>query len=469
MPLEDSSEIMRRQMNIVVPELLPNPSHKELVAQLIEDRTKSGCEDAFTICNIGDIIEKYCNWNVKLPRIKPFYAVKCNDDPVVLKTLVSLGTGFDCASMTEISKILKLGVSSDSIIYANPCKQKSFIRYAAKNNVSLMTFDNETELYKIKELYPDAKLVIRILPPSDYKVQCELSLKFGCLLKTVPSLLKRAKDLDLKVVGVSFHVGSGCQEAAAYEVAIRDARHVFDVAEKFGYNFTLLDIGGGFPGHEIPEITFDEIAEVINESLDIYFPPSCGVDIIAEPGRYFVSSAYTLGVNIIAMRVTSRDENALGADREPDANDEPHFMYYVNDGVYGSFNCILLDHAKVFPSVIQVYSSWNKDKDLSDVDMLYSSSVWGPTCDGLDCILTDCQLPAMKVSDWLYFENMGAYTFCVSSQFNGMPEPIHYYYCDREIWNRFDWKEQNCDLKSRRFMEGTNFEDDLASLEISNI
>lgn len=35
--------------------------------------------------------------------------------------------------------------------------------------------------------------------------------------------------------------------------------------------------------------------------------------------------------------------------------------------------------------------------------------------------------------------------------------------------NRFDWKEQNCDLKSRRVVEGTNFEDDLASLEISNI
>lgn len=39
------------------------------------------------------------------------------------------------------------------------------------------------------------------------------------------------------------------------------------------------------------------------------------MDIIAEPGRYFVSSAYTLGVNIIAMRVTSRDESALGEDQ----------------------------------------------------------------------------------------------------------------------------------------------------------
>ena len=57
----------------------------------------------------------------------------------------------------EIQKILNLGVSADRIVYANPCKQASFLRYAAKHNVSLMTFDNEAELYKVKELYPSAK------------------------------------------------------------------------------------------------------------------------------------------------------------------------------------------------------------------------------------------------------------------------------------------------------------------------
>ncbi len=27
-------------------------------------------------------------------------------------------------------------------------------------------------------------------------------------------------------------------------------------------------------------------------------------------------------------------------------------MYYVNDGVYGSFNCLLFDHAQAFPKVL---------------------------------------------------------------------------------------------------------------------
>ena len=57
----------------------------------------------------------------------------------------------------EIQKILDLNVSPSRIIYANPCKRTSFIQYAAKQNVNLLTFDNEQELYKIKDNFPDAK------------------------------------------------------------------------------------------------------------------------------------------------------------------------------------------------------------------------------------------------------------------------------------------------------------------------
>ena len=57
----------------------------------------------------------------------------------------------------ELQKVLELGVNPDRIVYANPCKQNSHIRYAAKTNVQLMTFDNETELHKVKATFPHAK------------------------------------------------------------------------------------------------------------------------------------------------------------------------------------------------------------------------------------------------------------------------------------------------------------------------
>ena len=58
-----------------------------------------------------------------------------------------------------------MGVSPERIIFANPCKIKSHVEFAKQKEVAMMTFDDEHELEKIKKIYPDAKLVLRILPP----------------------------------------------------------------------------------------------------------------------------------------------------------------------------------------------------------------------------------------------------------------------------------------------------------------
>jgi len=61
-------------------------------------------------------------------------------------------------------------------------------------------------------------------------------------------------------------------------------------------------------------------------------------------------------------------------------------MYYVNDGVYGSFNCLVFDHATVKPETLKESSG----------DALYPSSIWGPTCDSMDCITKNVALPKVK-------------------------------------------------------------------------
>lgn len=98
-------------------------------------------------------------------------------------------------------------------------------------------------------------------------------------------------------------------------------------------------------------------------------------------------------------------------------------MYYINDGVYGSFNCILFDHQEVYPEVL-----------VGGGGKQLASSVWGPTCDGLDCIASLCQLPDLPVGDWLLFRDMGAYTSAAASAFNGMPKPKCYYAIEEKLW-----------------------------------
>ena len=106
----------------------------------------------------------------------------------------------------------------------------------------MMTFDNEDELRKIKKLYPDAKCVLRILTDNSRSLM-NLGLKFGAHEDRIPVLLKLAKELDLDVCGVSFHVGSGCWDPSAFSDAVGLARDAFDIADSLGFRMNLLDIG----------------------------------------------------------------------------------------------------------------------------------------------------------------------------------------------------------------------------------
>lgn len=82
-------------------------------------------------------------------------------------------------------------------------------------------------------------------------------------------------------------------------------------------------------------------------------------------------------------------------------------------------------------SIILLYIFYHQKYDM---DILYSSSIWGPTCDGLDCILQECKLPELRSGDWIYFRDMGAYTIASASGFNGMPPPRQYFVCAVGLW-----------------------------------
>ncbi len=64
----------------------------------------------------------------------------------------------------------------------------------------------------------------------------------------------------------------------------------------------------------------------------------------------------------------------------------------------------------------------------------YTSSIWGPTCDGLDCIMEQVFLPELGIGDWMIFPDMGAYSISIASTFNGMPKSRVYYTAQEFYW-----------------------------------
>jgi diaminopimelate decarboxylase len=398
-------------------------SIKEIINDYLE---KNDNHHAFFLIDINQIVKLYELWNDYLPNIKPYYAVKCNPDPHFITMLSKLGVNFDCASKKEIELVNDIVCDPSRIIYANPCKQFEYISYAEEKSVDLMTFDCEIELCKIKLCHPNARLLLRIAV-DDSGSLVKFSTKFGCKPENIEQLLVTAKKEGMNVVGFSFHVGSGCRTPYQYYNAIHECKKATLIAEKLGMKCSIIDVGGGFPGNN--SYLFNDIAQSIHQAMDDFFteeveqthpvaklpselvvggfqpPDHKTVEFIAEPGRFFAESTHTLVVNIIGKKISSTNDGPI------------EYMYYINDGVYGSFNCLMFDHAQ---PVIMSMRENNGSKT-------FPSKIFGPTCDSIDVVAEKVMLPELHIGDRLYLENFGAYTCAASSEFNGMERPVKYY------------------------------------------
>jgi ornithine decarboxylase len=365
----------------------------DIINDFLEDNRS---EQAFYVVDLGELVHAFTQWQDLLPMVTPYYAIKCNPNPVMLEALASLGVNFDCASEAEIKTVIEITQDPTRIIFANPCKMSSQIRYARGNDVDLMTFDSEEELYKVKLFHPYAKLVLR-LAVDDSKSVCKFNKKFGCSIEQVREILVIAKTLKLNVMGFSFHVGSNCSSADTYFDALKTVREAVDIAKSLDITTTMVDIGGGFKGVDGEATKFVDITTKIKEGIEAFFPDyeEKGIQFIAEPGRYFAQRTHTLVMNVIGKKIfMDKDEKTI--------------VYYLNDGIYGSFNCIMFDHER--PTILP-FNERNEKQ--------FRSRLFGPTCDSIDMISDEVMLPELATGEWVYSENMGAYTVAAGSNFNG--------------------------------------------------
>lgn len=80
----------------------------------------------------------------------------------------------------------------------------------------------------------------------------------------------------------------------------------------------------------------------------------------------------------------------------------------------------MFDHQTVTPYCLTVGKVLLDSGEEWDSGVVEMCSVWGPTCDSIDCVCSTAMLPrSLEVGDWLGFKKMGAYTVCAASQFNG--------------------------------------------------
>jgi len=340
----------------------------------------------------------YASFKKHLPKVQAYYAVKANAEPAIVRTLYKAGASFDVASLPEFMLVYEnikhlppkeqQDFIWDKIIYANPTKPKETLK-ALDRYKPLVTYDNATELSKIRQYAPHAGVVLRLRVPNTGSM-VELSSKFGCDPGEAVDLVLEAFKLGLVVEGLSFHVGSQCTNFQNFVQALDIAAAVMRESKSRGHELKILDIGGGFPAPYDKHVKpFGILARKINGEIERLFPKD--IQILAEPGRFLVATAATSVARIIGKAVRDGKQS-----------------YYIDDSVYHTFSGIIFDHCQYHLKAFK--------KGKTEV-----CAVFGQTCDALDTISLSEELPQLEIEDLVYSENIGAYSSASATWFNGFP------------------------------------------------
>jgi ornithine decarboxylase len=349
-------------------------------------------ETPFMVLDLSEIDYQYKSLQAALPGVKIFYALKSLSHPELLKRLKSLGSYFDLATIGEIDLVESLGIKGSQCLHSHPIKKDKEIKRALEFGCNRMVVDNIEEMKKFIPYADQVELIIRVGFRSKQAV-VDLSRKFGCALEELPILVNLAKDHGIDVVGLSFHVGSQSLSSMTQANAIRSSIAAMKLMN--GVNWKFLDIGGSFPiSYQEEVLSISDFCAPVMEALS-ELPEE--IEVFAEPGRFISAPSMIEVVSIVGK-----------------AKRGAKIWYYLDDGVYGGFSGQMYDHA-IYPLAPL--------KPFDPTGEFHSSVLAGPTCDSIDVVAEDIELPEMFIGDVLVSKKMGAYTIVSATEFNYYPKP----------------------------------------------
>lgn len=410
--------------------------------QLNAPQDKFSCinTNARWIYDKSNVYKQIDNWEQNIPWIKPFYAVKSNPSHHLIEDILShpFKVGLDVASLAEIDLALK-NTTPCNTIYTNPHTINHELEKYKTKLINIKVVDSVGELKKMLHMKHLPQILIRI-NGGNTRGDTNFDTKFGATKEETDQLLEFAKQNDIPIRGISFHIGSGGtynrKDAYmnAYENAIPYLEYIASQSHAQTHHQShaqthhqshahqnsrpILNFGGGL-------LHNTNLKEVLGWTKTLPY------QMIAEPGRYIAEPSHHLFSQVIA--VTRRG-------------------VYLDNGIYHELNCYQRDHWK-FPDITHYISQCPAATTSTITTMSNTATtilttttktiprptivkskrttrVFGPTCDSGD-VIHECSLPVdIQTGDWFLLPNMGAYTNAGMIEFNGIEgassyAPIH--------------------------------------------
>ncbi|MHC5201181.1 diaminopimelate decarboxylase [Myroides sp. LJL119] len=339
------------------------------------------------------------------------YAIKANNNPVLLKEISKLGLGADCVSGKEIELAIANGFAADQIVFAGVGKTDKEITTALKAGILAFNVESVQELQVIgqiaQQLNTCANIALRINPNVDAKTHHYITTgleenKFGIMVHQLDNCLSifANNPQHLNLIGLHFHVGSQITDLEVFKNLCVKVNQWNEFFIDKGITVPILNLGGGLginytdPDKQ-PMVDFGDFFDLFNEFLE----PAKNQQVHFELGRSIVGNCGSLISRVL----------------------------YIKNGINKNFAILDAGMTELLrPALYQAVHKLQKLNTNGELPQLRYDVV-GPICESSDCFGKDVILEELHRGDLIAIRSAGAYGEVMSSRYN-LREELNFYY-----------------------------------------
>lgn len=336
------------------------------------------------------------------------YAVKAASTRGILELVASLGAGFDCVSGGEILRALEAGGDPKKIVYSGVGKGEADIAFALEAGIRCFNIESPAELDRIHDvalaLGRTAHVSVRVNPNIDAHVDAHVATglgdsKFGVkLTEVIPLYEKAAKLPNIRIEGISCHIGSLVESVDPYLQMVEVLAKFVNELQSRGITLSHIDLGGGAGVAYHPEekplepaVLIPALVEAVRREVRVP-----GIEIFVEPGRSIIAQAAVLLTTVQYLKSGLFERQFCIVDAS--------MTELIRPAIYGSYHAIepVRPNPKARRQILNVV---------------------GPVCESTDFLGNDRDL-AVEAGDLLAVRTAGAYGMSMASTYNSRPLPM---------------------------------------------
>lgn len=330
---------------------------------------------------------------------REFFAVKALPNPRIMQIMKSLGFGFDCSSVAELTLSRQAGVTGEGIMFTSNNTSQTDFQAAAADGGCVLNLDDISLIDKVPRM---PELICFRYNPGERRtgnsiIGTPVEAKYGVAHDQLLDAYRRAKARGASRFGLHTMLASNDLN---YRYMVETARMLLELVEwisgELDIRFEFINIGGGLGIPYKPEdapLDIESMAAEITALFDAFKAQHAyAPKLFVESGRYMTGPHGVLVTRAINRKDIYR--TYIGVDACMSALMRP--------GMYGAYHHI---------------SVLGKQGHDETVD------VTGSLCENNDKFAIQRPLPRIADGDILYIHDTGAHGHAMGFNYNGKARP----------------------------------------------